>query len=86
MPLSRLQPAERARVARVSSEDGEFLRYLGSLGIYPNVGLTVISIAPFGGPVTIEVGGARHAIGRGVAEKVFVANAGAAADEMEDAQ
>jgi DtxR family Mn-dependent transcriptional regulator len=71
-PLARLHPRESARVARVSSEDGEFLRYLGSLGIYPDVALTVVSIAPFGGPVIVEVGSERHAIGQGVAERVFV--------------
>jgi DtxR family Mn-dependent transcriptional regulator len=59
-------------VARVSSEDAEFLRYLGSMGIYPHVALTVLTIAPFGGPLTIEVSGQRHAIGQGVAERIFV--------------
>ena len=48
----------------VSNEDGDFLRYLGSLGIYPHVPLTVVAIAPFGGPVTVEVEGQRDAIGR----------------------
>jgi DtxR family transcriptional regulator, Mn-dependent transcriptional regulator len=83
MPLARLQPQESARVARVSSEDAAFLRYLGSLGIYPDVALTVISIAPFGGPVTVEVRGERHAIGQGVAEKVFVDDVAPAVRAME---
>jgi DtxR family Mn-dependent transcriptional regulator len=72
MPLARVNPAQSARVARVSSEDAEFLRYLGSMGIYPGVALTVLSIAPFGGPLTVEVAGHRHAIGQAVAERVFV--------------
>ncbi len=85
-PLARLHPAESARVARVSSEDGEFLRYLGSLGIYPDVTLRVVSIAPFGGPVTVEVGGERHAIGRGVAERVFVVDVAPAVEPREEAR
>lgn len=71
-PLARLHPQHTARVARVSSEDAEFLRYLGSMGIYPQVALTLVAIAPFGGPLTIEVSGQRHAIGQGVAERIFV--------------
>lgn len=71
-PLARLRPRHTARVARVSSEDAEFLRYLGSMGIYPHVALTVLTIAPFGGPLTIEVSGQCHAIGQGVAERIFV--------------
>ena len=83
-PLARVQPTESARVARVASEDAEFLRYLGELGIYPEIALTVLSIAPFGGPVTVEVEGRRHAIGRAVAEKVFVIDI-APAEAQEDA-
>lgn len=71
-PLAQVQPNESATIARVGSEDAEFLRYLGSLGIYPDVAVVVLSIAPFGGPVTIEVAGRQHAVGRGVTEKVFV--------------
>jgi DtxR family transcriptional regulator, Mn-dependent transcriptional regulator len=82
-PLARLHPRESARVARVSSEDSEFLRYLGSLGIYPDVALTVVSIAPFGGPVTVEVGGQPHAIGRAVAERVFVVDVSPALEAQE---
>lgn len=85
-PLARMQPSESARVARVSSEDAAFLRYLGSLGIYPDVVLTVVSIAPFGGPVTIEVRGERHAIGQRVAERVFVVDVEPVGAEKEGAQ
>ena len=85
-PLARLHPHESARVARVSREDGEFLRYLGSLGIYPDVTVTVESIAPFGGPVTVEVGGQRHAIGRAVAEQVFVVEIARADEPGEEAR
>jgi DtxR family Mn-dependent transcriptional regulator len=79
-PLARLHPQESAIVARVTNEDADFLRYLGSLGIYPRVALTVLSIAPFGGPVTVEVDGRRHAIGQGVAESVFVTDIVAAGE------
>jgi DtxR family Mn-dependent transcriptional regulator len=84
-PLSRVRPYESARVARVSSEDAEFLRYLGSMGIYPGVALRILSIAPFGGPLTVEVAGRQYAIGQGVAERVFVVDV-AATDEAAEEQ
>lgn len=81
-PLARLQPRETATVTRVSSEDADFLRYLGSLGIYPRVALRVLAVAPFAGPLTVEVAEQRHAIGLGVAERVFVTNIVAAGEDQ----
>jgi Fe2+ transport system protein FeoA len=34
--------------------------------------LEVIAQAPFDGPLTVSVGGCRHALGRQVAEQIFV--------------
>ena len=62
---------EAATVARVKPTDPELLRYLGGLGIYPQVTLTVEAAAPFDGPVTVWVAGQRHAIGRAVAAEIF---------------
>jgi DtxR family transcriptional regulator, Mn-dependent transcriptional regulator len=73
-PLSTLAAGEAATVARVKPTDPELLRYLGGLGIYPQVALTVEAVAPFDGPVTVLVAGQRHAIGRAVAAQIFVAD------------
>lgn len=72
--LARLRINEAATVARVGSEDGEFLRYLGRLGLYPDALVVVVDVAPFDGPVTIDIDGNRGVIGRKAAEQVFVVN------------
>lgn len=46
---------------------------LARLGIVPGAEVEVISRAPVGGPVLVQVNGARVALGRGVARKVVVA-------------
>jgi DtxR family transcriptional regulator, Mn-dependent transcriptional regulator len=70
--LSALPAGESAVISRVYSHDAALLRYLGRLGLYPGVTLTVVEVAPFGGPVTLAVAGAQYSIGRPVAEHVFV--------------
>jgi DtxR family Mn-dependent transcriptional regulator len=70
--LADLPTGRRARVARVSDENDELLRYLASLGIRPGVGLTITDRAPFEGPLTLRVGQVQHQIGHGLAAKIFV--------------
>jgi DtxR family Mn-dependent transcriptional regulator len=74
IPLSSLAAGEAATVVRVKPTDPELLRYLGGLGIYPQVRVTVEAVAPFDGPVTVSVAGQRHAIGQAVAAQIFVAD------------
>lgn len=71
-PLTELRANEAGLIARVGNEDGEFLRYLGGLGLYPEAVVVVVDVAPFEGPVTIDIGGKRGVIGRKAAEQVFV--------------
>ena len=73
VPLSSLAAGEAATVARVKPADPELLRYLGDLGLYPQVTVTVEAVAPLDGPVTVTVAGQRHAISRAVAAQVYVA-------------
>ena len=77
--LSELVPGERGRVARVEDEDADQLRYLASLGIRPGVEFELVDRAPFGGPLTISVGGAARQVGPALAAHVVVvAGAGSA--------
>ncbi len=70
--LLDVEPGSVARVERVDTQASDLLHYLGDLGLKPGVTVRVISVEPYGGPFTIEVGGTRHAIGREVADRVLV--------------
>jgi DtxR family Mn-dependent transcriptional regulator len=54
-PLSSLAPSTQAVIARVPDRDTEFLRYLSSLGLTPGATIKVREVAPFHGPITLEV-------------------------------
>ncbi|MFQ6065876.1 MAG: ferrous iron transport protein A [bacterium] len=47
-------------------------RHLASLGIMPGKTVQKITTQPMGGPIMLEVEGARIAIGRGMAGRVVV--------------
>ena len=63
---------QRLRVASVPEEDAELLKYLSDQGLLPEREVVIDEIAPFNGPVTVTVDGAKRAIGREVASRVFV--------------
>jgi DtxR family Mn-dependent transcriptional regulator len=72
-PLSALAKGERARVARILDDsNSELLRYLAELGLVPDVILTVTDIAPFEGPLTIQINGRIRAIGYNLAAAILV--------------
>jgi DtxR family Mn-dependent transcriptional regulator len=75
--LTEVADGTEAVVSRVPDGDPELLRYLASLGIVPDQPIVLVGRAPFDGPVTIEIGGARHAIGLGVAVQIRVSGAAA---------
>ena len=72
-PLSSLDAGERATIRRVPDGDRDLLRYLSGLELVPGRSVEVTESAPFDGPVTVAVGGARHAIGRDLAGRIGVA-------------
>lgn len=71
--LSDVPVGTRARISRVPDDsNSELLRYLAGLGLVPGAEVLVAEIAPFLGPMTVEIGGARHAIGRNLADIILV--------------
>jgi DtxR family transcriptional regulator, Mn-dependent transcriptional regulator len=74
--LSTLEPGQSAVVRRVRDHNPEMLRYMGRLGLYPDAPVHVIDHAPFGGPIRLRVGESEHAIGRELADSIFVAAVG----------
>ena len=72
-PLAELAPGEKATVRRVPDGDSDLLRYLSALSLVPGRRVEMRSSAPFGGPLTVLVGGAEHAISRELAGQIGVA-------------
>ena len=70
--LDTVPAGVRVLIQQISEEETTFLRYLASLGLLPRAELTVEEVAPFGGPLLVQVGGARYALGREVAAKILV--------------
>lgn len=71
-PLAQMPVGSRVRVVSVTEELPEILRYLAEIGLRPGAKLAVTQKAPLGGPVTIEVNGARHPISLELAGMVTV--------------
>ncbi len=70
--LADLAAGATAEVMQVSDDDPELLRYLANLAIRPGSTVRVAERAPFGGPITLEVGDLRRAVGPALAERVLV--------------
>lgn len=71
-PLCQSGPGDEVEIVRIEDEDGELLSYLSSLGMFPGTTVRVCDVAPFKGPLMVEIGDARYALGREVAEKIVV--------------
>ncbi len=62
----------RVKVSLVNDSDPEALRYLGSIGIHPQVQVNVIKKAPFNGPIHIQINDSEHSISEELARQIFV--------------
>lgn len=71
-PLSESQAGDEVEILRIADEQGELLSYLSSLGMLPGTEVRVCDSAPFKGPLLVEVGDSRYALGREIAEKIVV--------------
>jgi DtxR family Mn-dependent transcriptional regulator len=82
VPLTTLKDGETGIVTSVKGGHGRgrgrgrgrwgFEKRLMDMGLTPGTKVTVVKSAPFHGPLEILVRGSRLAIGRGMAEKIFV--------------
>jgi DtxR family transcriptional regulator, Mn-dependent transcriptional regulator len=69
--LSYLRPGEKARVAFVRG-GGTSSRRIMDMGLCPGTDVSVVNAAPFHGPIEVSVRDTNLAIGRGLAQKIFV--------------
>lgn len=72
-PLSTLSANDRGTISRIADDaNSKMLRYLADLSLTPGTGLRVVEVAPFDGPLTIEVKGEQKVIGYNVAANLYV--------------
>lgn len=79
MPLTALGDGEAGTVTSIKAGHGKgwgrgwgLEKRLIDLGLTPGTRVTVVKSAPFHGPLEILVRGSRLALGRDMAEKIFV--------------
>jgi len=77
-PLCQMPGGSEVSIVRIEDEDEDLLSYLSSLGMFPGTSVRVCDVAPFKGPLLVEVGDARYALGRDIAEKIVVSDEGTA--------
>lgn len=70
--LSSLEVGESATVIRVSDGNPDKLRYLGTMGLYPDTEVEIVERMPFDGPLRVRVGEAEHIVGAEIADAVHV--------------
>lgn len=63
---------ERVEIVSVAEDDPGMLTYLSSLGLLPGTEILISDIAPFHGPLLVNVRGSQYALGREVADKIRV--------------
>jgi DtxR family transcriptional regulator, Mn-dependent transcriptional regulator len=71
--LEALEEGVEATVRRVPDGDAGLLRYLDELGLVPGRRVRLRAVAPFDGPLTVEIDGRESAISRDLAARISVA-------------
>jgi len=79
VPLTTLKDRETGILTSIEVSHGRgrgrgwgFEKRLMDMGLTPGTKVTVVKSAPFHGPLEILVRGSRLALGRGMAERIFV--------------
>jgi DtxR family Mn-dependent transcriptional regulator len=83
-----LEPNQETILRRVDSSDARVLRYLGQLQLTPGRRIRLVDVAPFHGPVTLEVLGegktvlSTQILGHQLADKLFAPKHGSAGNPV----
>lgn len=73
--LTDIPAGQRVHIRQVNDQSAEMLRYMGTMGIKPNVQIEVVRRAPFNGPMEIIVeGDASYSLGLEVAGHIYVSH------------
>jgi DtxR family Mn-dependent transcriptional regulator len=72
LSLAEVLPGETVVIGEISDWETEELQYLCKIGLVPGTTVTVSTVAPFDGPLTLEVEEKTIALARSIAEKIGV--------------
>jgi Fe2+ transport system protein FeoA len=79
LPLTALKDGETGIIVSINPSRGEgcgrgwgFEKRLMDMGLTPGAEVVMVKSAPFRGPIEVFVRGSRLALGRGMAERIFV--------------
>ena len=73
--LTALREGETGTVSSIRAGHGRgriFQKRLMDMGLTPGTRVSIVKSAPFHGPIEIRVRSSRLAVGRGMAERIFV--------------
>lgn len=71
--LATVPAGSQARIMRIVGHDeGAMLRYLADLGLVPQVEIAILEVAPFEGPITVQLAGDAKVIGQKLAQLIQV--------------
>jgi len=84
LPLTALKDGQSGIITSMRANPGRgrggwggggrgFQKRLMDMGLTPGTKVTVVKSAPLHGPIEVHVRGSRLALGRGMAERIFVA-------------
>jgi DtxR family transcriptional regulator, Mn-dependent transcriptional regulator len=71
-PLVDFEKDDKLRIVKITDEEPKLLCYLATLGLMPKTHIRVEQKAPFNGPIMVKVGSAVYALGRKIAEAIWV--------------
>ncbi len=71
-PLTEFERNDRLKIVKITDEEPKLLCYLATLGLMPRKQIRVEQKAPFNGPIMVKVGNAVYALGRKIAESIWV--------------
>jgi DtxR family Mn-dependent transcriptional regulator len=71
-PLDMLSPGQSAILRCIMDESAPLLDYLLTLGLQPGIRVRLHSVAPFAGPLLVDIAGESYALSREVAARLLV--------------
>ncbi|MCA9933157.1 MAG: metal-dependent transcriptional regulator [Ardenticatenaceae bacterium] len=70
-PLNEWKPGDRGTITRIHPESILLLDYLAARHIEPGQPVTFTEVAPFNGPLMMQIGDQTHALGREIAAHIY---------------